>query len=59
MHFVLHYSTGNKCFNYHNDKKLKILRGVEIEGIHYTATKSKETRSKILALACTKDTGKK
>ena len=40
-------------------KKLKILRGVEIEGIHYTATKSKETRRKILALASTKDSGKR
>ena len=36
-------------------KKLKIYRGVGIEGIHYTATKSKETRNKILALASTKD----
>ena len=34
---------------------IKILRGVWIKGIHFTATKSKETRSKILALASTKD----
>ena len=31
--------------------KIKNLKGVGIEGIHYTATKSKETRSKILALS--------
>ena len=33
---------------------IKILRGVRIEGIHYTATKGKETRSEILALASTR-----
>ena len=36
-------------------KNLEIKREVEIKGILYTATKSKETRNKILALASTKD----
>ena len=33
----------------------KILKGIGIEGTHNTATKSKETGNKILALASTKD----
>ena len=40
--------------------KIKNFKGIEhigIEGIHYTATKSKETRNKILALASTKYSG--
>ena len=34
-------------------KKLKIYRRVGIKGVHYTATKSEETRDKMLALANT------
>ena len=30
-----------------------------MEGIHYTETKSRETRNKILALAGTEDSGKR
>ena len=40
-------------------KKLKIERGEGIEGIHYAAAKSKETRNKILALTSTKDSAKR
>ena len=35
--------------------QMTFKRGVGIEGIQYATTKSKETRSKILALASTKD----
>ena len=33
----------------------RMIKNLRIEGIHYTATKSKEARNKILALASTKD----
>jgi len=57
MVFVEHITIVTASDKSQQTRMIKNLKGIGIEGIHYAATKSKETRNKILALASTKDSG--